>query len=105
MSAAASQEQAEGISQVNKGVGDLDKLTQANAGNTEKLASASEDNSSQVVEMRRLIARFKIEKGEEALATATTVATASGTPTSAPDHHDDPKAVIPMDDDEGFRSF
>ncbi|MEE9129131.1 MAG: hypothetical protein V3T84_03870 [Phycisphaerales bacterium] len=48
----------------------------------------------------------KIEKREEeALATATTVTTASGAPASALGHHDDPKAVIPMDDDKGFSSF
>ncbi len=104
--ASASQEQADGIGQINTGVSDLDQITQQNAGNAEELASASEETSSQVVEMRRLIARFKIEKGEEeALATATTAATASGTPASAPGKHHDPKVVIPMDDDEGFSSF
>ncbi len=109
--ASSSQEQVQGITKVTNGVTELDKVTQGNAGSSEELASASEETSSQVVEMRRLIARFKIEKGEEegalATATATTVAKkANGAPASAPGHHDDPKAVIPMDDDEeGFSSF
>ncbi|MCH8824051.1 MAG: CHASE3 domain-containing protein [Planctomycetes bacterium] len=109
--ASASQEQVDGISQINKGVGELDKVTQGNAGSSEELASASEETSSQVVEMRRLIARFKIEKGDEEEAFATATATKrvakviSTSASSTLGHHEDPKSVIPMDKEEGFSSF
>ena len=43
--ASASHEQSEGIDQVNKGVAELDKVTQRNAGNSEELASGAEEPS------------------------------------------------------------
>ena len=56
--ASASQEQADGISQVNTGVTELDKLTQSSAGNAEELAAASEQTAAQVVSMREVVERF-----------------------------------------------
>lgn len=113
--ASASQEQADGISQVNKGVVELDKVTQQNAGNAEELASASEETASQVQSLRALVGQFKVSGGTTNTANAapqvhqratTTAATHGNTPASAPGRHDDPKGVIPMDDDEkGFSSF
>ena len=111
--ASASQEQADGISQVNKGVVELDKVTQSNAGNAEELASASEETASQVQSLRALVGQFKVSGGTTNTATAeqvhhqraTAVAKAGNTPASAPGHRDDPKGVIPMDEDEGFSSF
>jgi len=64
--ASASQEQADGINQINKGVSDLDRVTQQNAGNAEELASAAEETASQVGALRDIVARFK--RGESAVA-------------------------------------
>jgi methyl-accepting chemotaxis protein len=50
--AAASNEQAQGIEQVNKAVSEMDKVVQQNAANSEENASASEELSSQAEQMR-----------------------------------------------------
>jgi methyl-accepting chemotaxis protein len=47
----ASQEQSQGISQVNTAVGQMDKVTQSNAGNAEETAAAAEELSAQSVVM------------------------------------------------------
>jgi methyl-accepting chemotaxis protein len=53
--AAASHEQAQGIEQVNKAVGEMDKVVQLNAANAEESASASEEMSAQAAEMKKLV--------------------------------------------------
>ena len=60
--AAASQEQAQGIEQVNTGVAQMDKVTQQNAANAEESASASEELSSQAQELANMIAQFKLSQ-------------------------------------------
>jgi methyl-accepting chemotaxis protein len=49
--AAASQEQAQGIDQVNTSMAQMDKVTQQNAANAEESASASEELSAQAEQM------------------------------------------------------
>ncbi len=49
---AASQEQADGIEQVNKAVTDMDKVVQQNAANAEESASASEELNAQAEQMK-----------------------------------------------------
>jgi methyl-accepting chemotaxis protein len=53
--AAASQEQAQGIDQVNTAVAQMDKVTQQNAANAEESASASEQLSSQAESMNDIV--------------------------------------------------
>ena len=53
--AAASQEQAQGIDQVNTAVTQMDKVTQQNAANAEESASASEELSAQVEGMNHIV--------------------------------------------------
>ena len=50
--AAASQEQAQGIGQVNKAVAEMDKVTQQNAANAEESASAAEEMNAQAEQMK-----------------------------------------------------
>ena len=50
--AAASNEQAEGIKQINIAVSQMDKVVQLNAANSEENASASEEMSAQAVQMK-----------------------------------------------------
>jgi len=49
---AASQEQSQGIDQVNKAVAGMDKVTQSNAANAEESAAASEEMSAQAEQMK-----------------------------------------------------
>jgi ABC-type transporter Mla subunit MlaD len=56
--AAASNEQAQGIIQVNTAVSQMDKVTQSNAANAEESASASEELNAQAEEMSQLVAEL-----------------------------------------------
>jgi len=105
--ASASQEQAEGIDQVNKGVGELDKVTQQNAGNSEELAAGAQETAAQVASLRDTVSGFKT-RGANAQHTTKpapapvkrkpAVAVAAASSASAGD-------PLPMDDDDGFQSF
>jgi methyl-accepting chemotaxis protein len=53
--AAASNEQAQGIEQVNKAVAEMDKVTQGNAANAEESASASEEMNAQAEHMKGIV--------------------------------------------------
>ena len=53
--AAASQEQAQGIEQINTAVNQMDKVTQQNAANAEESASASEELSAQAEQMNSIV--------------------------------------------------
>ncbi|MEN6437717.1 MAG: methyl-accepting chemotaxis protein [Syntrophobacter sp.] len=53
--AAASSEQSQGIEQVNKAVGDMDKVVQQNASNAEESAAASEEMNGQAEQMKRFV--------------------------------------------------
>ncbi|MBI9076742.1 MAG: HAMP domain-containing protein, partial [Desulfatibacillum sp.] len=59
--AAASNEQAQGISQINVGLSQIDDATQQNTANAEETSAASEALSAQATEMRGLLARFKLK--------------------------------------------
>ena len=50
--AAASEEQAQGIDQINKAVSEMDKVTQQTAANAEESASASEELTAQAEQMK-----------------------------------------------------
>ena len=58
--AAASQEQSQGIDQVNTAVAQMDKVTQQNAANSEESASAAEELSSQAEELQNMVAQFSL---------------------------------------------
>jgi methyl-accepting chemotaxis protein len=53
--ATASKEQGQGVEQVNGAIGQMDKVTQANAGNAEENASAAEELNAQAVAMREAV--------------------------------------------------
>jgi methyl-accepting chemotaxis protein len=57
--AAASDEQAKGIGQVNAAVADIDKVTQANAAAAEQSAAASEELNAQAAELRSKVAELE----------------------------------------------
>ena len=57
----SSNEQAQGIAQINEGLTQIDKVTQTNTASAEESASASEELSGQANQLREMIARFKIK--------------------------------------------
>lgn len=60
--AAASQEQAEGISQINLGLGQIDQTIQQNTANAEESAATAEELSSQAEELQRILQGFTLNK-------------------------------------------
>jgi methyl-accepting chemotaxis protein len=64
--AAASQEQAQGIGQVNKAVAEMDKVVQQNAANAEQSASASKEMNAQAERMKGFVGELvDLVKGGE----------------------------------------
>ncbi len=57
---AASQEQAQGINQINKAVADLDRVTQQNASTAEESASAAEEMNAQTEQIRGIVRQLVI---------------------------------------------
>lgn len=65
--AAASQEQSQGIQQVNRAVSQMETVTQQNATNAEESASAAEELSSQAASMNQIVNELtKLVNGSEA---------------------------------------
>ena len=59
--AAASNEQAQGIAQINQGLTQVEQVTQQNTANAEETASASEELSGQADSLRQLVSFFKLD--------------------------------------------
>jgi len=62
--AAASNEQSQGIEQINTAVAQMNRVTQANASNSEESASAAEELSNQAEELATMIGAFKTSDSE-----------------------------------------
>jgi len=60
--AAASNEQAGGIDQINQGLGQIDQVTQQNTANAEESAAAAEELAGQAEQLRRMLERFHIRQ-------------------------------------------
>ena len=61
--AAASAEQATGVTQVNTAMGQISQATQTSASASEELAAAAEEMSGQAQDLQQLVAFFKLEEG------------------------------------------
>lgn len=61
--AAASNEQAQGITQSNQGLEQVDQVTQQNTANAEETASAAEELSGQAIQLQELIRQFTVTEG------------------------------------------
>jgi methyl-accepting chemotaxis protein len=105
--AAASDQQDQGISQLNRAVEQLNQLTQQNAANAEESASAAEEMSSQSEEMRSMVGGFKLTSSGDFNQTLL-VDSQSGHPQhnatgkkggkALSGLQPDPRKVIPLDD-------
>jgi ABC-type transporter Mla subunit MlaD len=79
--AAASQEQSQGIDQVNKAVGQMDHVVQSNAAQTEELSSTARLLAGQAADLQALVGRFKLGAG---VASPRTPAVPAEAPAEAP---------------------
>ena len=101
---ASSNEQAQGISQVNNALGQMDQVTQQNTANAEEIAAASQELAGQANALLGMISQFTIkeETGAKALggqtmpAGAIPAASAIGNPIAHTSV--DPSDVISLDD-------
>jgi methyl-accepting chemotaxis protein len=108
---AASNEQAQGIGQVNTAVTEMDKVTQQNAANAEESASASEELNAQAEQMKSMVGNLMALVGGSAhinsnvvrkpKAKAREIATR---PKASKTREVTPAKMIPMDDDD-FADF
>jgi methyl-accepting chemotaxis protein len=78
--AAASNEQAQGIEQVNIAVTEMDKVTQRNAATAEETAAASEELSAQAEEMKRIVSDLSAMVGGKIVKSAQQKETYPGMP-------------------------
>jgi methyl-accepting chemotaxis protein len=70
--AMSSQEQAEGIIQVNQGLAQIDSVTQQNTATSEENAAVAEELSSQAAGLQALIAQFKLKQDKSSARRAIT---------------------------------
>jgi len=105
--AAASREQAEGISQVNLGLGQIDQVIQQNTATAEESASAAEELSGQAAQLLTMLNRFQLKS--KAVAQPLPAAPPTVQPSSSPPASESswgqaaPKTAKPMialDDDD-----
>lgn len=104
--AAASNDQALAISQINEGLNQIDKVTQTNTASAEESASAAEELSSQTAILKEMIQRFHLNK--EVVSTSDKILTK--TLAQSPSHRKlpevnyaydiNPSDVIKLDDDD-----
>ena len=59
--AAASQEQAKGMNQINVGLEQIDQVTQSNTASAEETASAAEELSGQAQQLKVMVSRFQLK--------------------------------------------
>jgi methyl-accepting chemotaxis protein len=71
--ATASTEQASGIDQINKAVGQMDKVTQSNAAAAEESAAASEELSGQAMSLKEVVGELSTLVGIKSSSTSTGV--------------------------------
>jgi methyl-accepting chemotaxis protein len=118
--AAASNEQAQGIDQVNKAISEMDKVTQQNAANAEESASASEEMNAQAQHMKRIVRelialvggndnrvssmQYGVGRKSKAPIKKTPKVLHAATGKSSVEREAKPEEVIPMNDDD-FHDF
>lgn len=66
--ATASNEQAQGIAQINEGLIQIDKVTQTNTASAEQSASAAEELSGQAAMLKNMVARFIVKNDSKSYA-------------------------------------
>ncbi len=119
--AAASQEQSQGIDQINRAVAEMDKVTQQNAANAEESAAAAEEMNAQSEGMKDVVRELTVlvgkeedrrqreeKHGEEEVRAKRLLSLGSrkkGTPSNVRQLSRDPEKVIPMNQEGEFADF
>ena len=65
----ASQEQAEGVDQINRAIADMDRITQENSALVEQNATASQHMAQEAKNLQELLNTFRVEDSEALSAT------------------------------------
>ena len=65
--AVASKEQAQAIAQITTGLDQIDEVTQSNTASAEESAAASEELASQSIELKKMIATFKLKQSHSVI--------------------------------------
>jgi len=109
--AAATSEQAAGVSQINRALTGVDQVTQRNASAAEELASTAEELASQAESLQQLMAFFRVTGAAEPVkapaprpAAATPVHRAAPAAHGGNGHRSDAQLVA-AHDDHGFTRF
>ena len=98
--AAASNEQSQGIGQINQGLSQIENVTQQNTANAEESAAASEELASQAQHLRKLLTQFRLSSQVETHGFEMAV---NERTTPAPKHQtstENAEKVIALDDDD-----
>ncbi|MDX1925992.1 MAG: methyl-accepting chemotaxis protein [Pirellulaceae bacterium] len=109
--AAASREQLTGIEQVNKAVSQMDRVTQANASQTEEMSGTATSLLSHAVQLKDLVGRFQLDP-ESGRSSRTTIANResasakrSSTPSTHATHTPAPISFVPTPLENGVLEF
>ncbi|HMA98477.1 MAG TPA: CHASE3 domain-containing protein, partial [Wenzhouxiangella sp.] len=106
--AAASNEQANGTSQITTSMGQMDQITQQNASSSEELASTAEEMSSQAQQLQDMMSFFKLDLGRAGMS-ARRPTSGDRKPRAAQvakqDAYDDQSRPPGDFDDSGFERF
>jgi uncharacterized protein YecA (UPF0149 family) len=62
----ASQEQAEGVDQINRAIADMDRITQENSALVEQNTTASQHMAEEAENLEELLNTFKVQEGDGA---------------------------------------
>ncbi len=109
--AAATSEQAAGVSQINRALTGVDQVTQRNASAAEELASTAEELASQAESLQQLVAFFRVTGAAEPVkAPAPRPVPATPAPRTAPaghggNGHRSDGQLVAAHDDHGFTRF
>ncbi|MCD6580345.1 MAG: cache domain-containing protein [Desulfuromusa sp.] len=102
--AAASNEQASGIGQINEGLGQIDQAIQQNTATAEESAAAAEELSSQAAELLNMLKRFQLKgQNQQQVSYQPQPAPVRLVPQNQPTNDNwggSPRQAITLDDDE-----
>ncbi|MEW6166026.1 MAG: methyl-accepting chemotaxis protein [Pseudomonadota bacterium] len=102
--AAASQEQSQGVGQINGAMGQLNKATQQNASASEELAATAEEMGGQAAQLQELMSFFRLDAGVKKVSTGGTAKKPAAKPAAAPRPAAGFKAATPADEGD-FERF
>ena len=98
--AAASNEQSQGIGQINQGLNQIESVTQQNTANAEESAAASEELASQAQQLNKLLTQFQLKHRSELHQFDMAVNEKPAQEPKRQRQSEEPQDVIALDDNE-----